>query len=201
MNASRDSRCVGHLAKRILDLFLAWLGLIVAMPLCCLLAILIRLTSPGPIIFRQQRAGKNGKAFTVYKFRTMVDSAPDGFVTANDVRVTRVGRILRMLSLDEIPQLWNVLKGDMSLVGPRPDRVFRAETYNDRIRQRLSVRPGIMGWAQLHDGRSMTWDERYDYDLEYLKTWSLSRDLRIMWWSVVRGKMLQKEGESRDVKD
>lgn len=201
MNVSRDSRSVSHLSKRILDVLLSGLGLVVATPFCCILVLFIRLESPGAAIFRQERAGRNGQTFPLYKFRTMVDRAPDGFVTANDVRVTRVGRILRMLSLDEIPQLWNVLKGDMSLVGPRPDRVFRAETYDDRIRQRLSVRPGIMGWAQLHDGRSMTWDERYEYDLEYVKDWSLSRDLRIMWWSVIRGKMLQREGKSRDVEN
>lgn len=185
-------------AKRIIDVLLAGMLLVVLAIPAAIAAIVIRLDSPGPAVFRQERAGKNGQTFTLYKLRTMVDRAPNGFVTANDARVTRIGRLLRMTSLDEIPQLWNVLKGDMSLVGPRPDRVFRAEAYDDRIRQRLSVRPGIMGWAQLHDGRSMTWDERYKYDLEYVKDWSLVRDLRIMWWSVMRGKMLQREGTSWD---
>ena len=186
--------------KRGIDLVLAAVGLVVAAPICLVLASTIRLESRGPALFRQDRAGKGERVFTLYKFRTMIDRAPDGFVSANDPRITRFGRVLRMISLDEIPQLWNVLKGEMSLVGPRPDRVFRAETYDDRVRARLSVRPGIMGWAQLHDGRSMTWEERYEYDLEYVKNWSLGLDFRIMWWSVVRGKMLQREGELRDGK-
>jgi len=185
-------------AKRFVDLALSVLGLAVLWPFCVVLWAVVSLSSPGPAIFRQERAGRHGQTFMLYKFRTMFDRAPDGFVTAEDFRITRIGRLLRMLSLDEIPQLWNVIKGDMSLVGPRPDRVFRAKTYDDRIRQRLSVRPGIMGWAQLHDGRSMTWNERYEYDLEYVANWSFAQDLRIIWWSVIRGNMMQREGISRD---
>lgn len=189
---------MSRIIKRGIDLTMSMLGLLVAGPACILTALAIRLESTGPVIFRQQRAGKDGRVFTLYKFRTMVDRAPDGFVVADDPRITRLGRVLRMTSLDEIPQLWNVIRGDMSLVGPRPDRVFRAETYDDRIRKRLSVRPGIMGWAQLHDGRSMTWQERYEYDLEYSKNWCLGLDLRIIWRSVTRGKMVQREGDPRN---
>lgn len=189
---------VGLAFKRGMDVTLSVLVLVVAAPVCVLIALVIRLGTPGPVIFHQERAGKGGKVFKLLKFRTMVDRAPDGFVTANDPRITRFGRILRMTSMDEIPQLWNVIKGNMSLVGPRPDRVFRAESYGDRTRKRLSVRPGIMGWAQLHNGRSMTWPERYEYDLEYVESWSLRGDLRIIWRSVIGGKMIQREGESRD---
>jgi len=194
-------RSVSQAIKRGVDILLASCGLLITVPVSVSLAAVIRWESPGPAIFRQPRAGKNGSPFVLYKFRTMVDKAPDGFVSQDDPRITRVGRFLRMTSLDEIPQLWNVIKGDMSLVGPRPDRVHRAETYTDRIRQRLEVRPGIMGWAQLHDGRSLTWEERYEYDLEYVSNWSLWWDLRIMWWSIVRGNMLQREGLRTDGKD
>ncbi len=187
--------------KRILDVLLALVGLLLSTPIGIIVWTIIHLESPGPAIFAQPRAGRYGRSFVLYKFRTMVDKAPDGFVTRSDPRITRVGRFLRMTSLDEIPQLWNVLKGDMSLVGPRPDRVHRAETYDARIRQRLDVRPGIMGWAQLHDGRSLSWEQRYEYDLDYVKNWSLGWDLRIMWWSVVRGNMVQREGVNADGKD
>jgi len=176
---------------------LSLIGLILLVVPFVLIALAVKLDSKGPIIFRQLRAGKGGKPFTLYKFRTMVVGAANGFVQDNDPRVTRLGRLLRVTSLDEIPQLWNVVRGDMSLVGPRPDRIFRAEHYDDRIKRRLSVLPGIMGWAQLHNGRSLSWKERYEFDLEYVDNWSLWVDMKIMVLSLLRGNMVQREGEKK----
>jgi len=183
--------------KRALDAVLSLIGLILLVVPFVLIALAVKLDSKGPIIFRQLRAGKGGKPFTLYKFRTMVVGAANGFVQDNDPRVTRLGRLLRVTSLDEIPQLWNVVRGDMSLVGPRPDRIFRAEHYDDRIKRRLSVLPGIMGWAQLHNGRSLSWKERYEFDLEYVDNWSLWVDMKIMVLSLLRGNMVQREGEKK----
>ena len=186
--------------KRFIDIVLSLIGLLMLSVPFVLISLVIKLSSKGPVIFRQPRAGKGGNPFTLYKFRTMVVGAADGFVQNNDPRVTRVGRLLRMVSLDEIPQLWNIIRGDMSLVGPRPDRVFRAEQYDERIRRRLSVLPGIMGWAQLHNGRSLSWEERYELDLEYVDNWSLWLDLKIIVFSLLRGNMVQREGEKKSGK-
>lgn len=189
---------IQRVIKRVFDIVISFIGMfLLAIPFA-IIALGIKLDSIGPIIFRQDRAGKRGIPFTLYKFRTMVGNAPDGFVKENDPRITWVGQFLRLLTLDEIPQLWNILKGDMSLVGPRPDRVFRAKEYSERIRQRLSIDPGIMGLAQLYDGRKLAWSQRYEYDLEYVDNWSLWFDVKIVVLSVVRGKMIQNEGETRD---
>lgn len=186
--------------KRFIDILLSLIGLVLLAVPSALIAMATQLDSKGPIIFRQLRAGKDGKPFTLYKFRTMVVDAQDGFVRHNDPRVTRLGRFLRMASLDEIPQLWNVLRGSMSLVGPRPDRVFRAKGYDRRVGQRLTVLPGIMGWAQLHNGRSLSWEKRYELDLKYVHNWSLWLDLEIMVLSILHGNMVQREGEERSGK-
>ena len=191
---------IQRVLKRLIDVLLSFVGLVLLAVPFAITALVIKLSSKGPVIFRQPRAGKGGKPFTLYKFRTMVVGAKDGFVQNNDPRVTRVGRLLRMVSLDEIPQLWNIIRGDMSLVGPRPDRVFRAEKYDERVRRRLSVLPGIMGWAQLHNGRSLSWEERYELDLEYVDNWSLWLDLKIMMFSLLRGNMVQREGEKKSGK-
>jgi len=181
--------------KRLIDILLSLIGLsLLAVPFA-IIYLAIKLDSKGPAVFRQLRAGKDGKPFTLYKFRTMKVGAQDGFVQEDDPRVTRIGRFLRMTSLDEIPQLWNILGGEMSLVGPRPDRVFRANEYNERIRGRLTVLPGIMGWAQLHNGRRLSWENRYEFDLGYVHNWSLWLDLKIMVLSLLRGNMVQREGE------
>jgi len=181
--------------KRLIDILLSLIGLVLLTVPFAIIALAIKLDSKGPAVFRQLRAGKDGKPFTLYKFRTMKVGAQDGFVQEDDPRVTRIGHFLRMTSLDEIPQLWNILRGEMSLVGPRPDRVFRADEYNARVRSRLTVLPGIMGWAQLHRGRSLSWEERYELDLEYVDNWSLWLDLKIMVLSLLRGNMVQREGE------
>jgi lipopolysaccharide/colanic/teichoic acid biosynthesis glycosyltransferase/GT2 family glycosyltransferase len=180
--------------KRILDIFGAIVGLILSIPFVAAAAVAIRLDSPGPIFFRQARAGEHGKPFEVLKLRTMVQGAElrveevldqnplDGpvFKIPNDPRVTRVGRWLRRWSLDELPQFWNVLKGEMSLVGPRPEETWVVAQYNDEQRQRLSVKPGLTGPMQVGGRGSLDMEQRLALDLEYIQNYSLGRDLKIL---------------------
>jgi len=173
-----------RLAKACLDYGGAWLGLMLLSPLIYLFALLIRLDSPGPIFFRQERIGKDGKPFVSYKFRSMVDNATAlglGLnVAVDDDRITRVGNFLRHTSLDEIPQLFNVLKGEMSLVGPRPTLRYQVERYDAVQRRRLLVKPGITGWAQINGRNAIPWEERIRLDVWYVDNWSLGLDLKIL---------------------
>lgn len=168
--------------KRITDLICAGAGLIVLTPLFLVIGLLIRLDSPGPVFFRQERAGRDGMPFSIFKFRTMhVAPRPSrGFQSADDPRITRVGRWLRRLSLDELPQLINVVRGEMSLVGPRPALLYQIERYDARQRRRLDVRPGITGWAQVNGRNSLTWEEKIEYDVWYVDHCSLWLDLLIL---------------------
>lgn len=168
--------------KRLLDLVVSSVGLVVTAPFWLLIIVLIRLDSPGRTIFTQDRLGKDGRPFTIYKFRTMVVGAPNGAVMAGetDPRVTRIGAFLRKTSLDELPQLLNILQGDMSLVGPRPDRTFRLPDYTDFEKRRLAVRPGVTGLAQVNGRNAIPWDLRYKYDVEYVTTYSIWLDLKIL---------------------
>ena len=169
--------------KRLVDLLLSAVGLVVLSPILALLAFAIRMDSEGPIIFKQQRVGKGGRLFEIYKFRTMRVDAPKyqhSPITANDQRITRVGRILRKTSLDELPQILNVIRGEMSLVGPRPEMPFIVETYGPRERQRLSVVPGITGLWQLSADRSLLIHENPQYDLYYIRNRGFFMDLAIL---------------------
>jgi lipopolysaccharide/colanic/teichoic acid biosynthesis glycosyltransferase len=154
-------------------------------PILLAVAAVVRLSSPGEVLFRQRRIGKGGRPFTILKFRTMVQDAPRSplgtYCYSDDPRVTAAGHVLRRTSLDELPQLWNVLRGDMSFVGPRPDLPHHVERYTPEQRRRLSVRPGITGWAQVNGRNVLPWSERIALDLEYLDGWTLGRDLRILW--------------------
>ena len=181
--------------KRSIDVVLSAAVLIVlAMPMA-LIAALIRLTSPGPVFYSQERMGLDGKAFTVFKFRSMYVDAEDrtGPVWArdNDPRTTPLGTWLRRLDLDELPQFWNVLRGDMSIVGPRPERPFFVEQFKHRIPQymlRHKVKAGITGWAQVNGWRGNTsLEKRIEYDLYYIENWSVRLDIKIMWLTVFRG--------------
>jgi Undecaprenyl-phosphate glucose phosphotransferase len=181
--------------KRALDAALSAAGLLVlAVPLA-IVALLVRWTSPGPVFYRQERMGLDGKAFTVYKFRSRRVDAEDvtGPVWAegDDPRATPLGRWLRRLDIDELPQLWNVLRGDMSLVGPRPERPFFVEQFKHRLPQymlRHKVKAGITGWAQVNGWRGNTsLEKRLEYDLYYIENWSVTLDLKIIWLTVVRG--------------
>lgn len=169
--------------KRIIDFLFSLIILLILLPLFLVVAILIKLDSKGPVIFKQSRLGKDGNVFKVWKFRTMIDNAEKmgtGLTTAqNDPRITRVGKILRKTSIDELPQLINVLKGDMSFIGPRPAPVHHLKQYNENERQRLKVLPGITGWAQVNGRNILTWPERIEKDIWYVNNISFLLDLKI----------------------
>ncbi|MEM4725258.1 MAG: sugar transferase [Candidatus Hadarchaeum sp.] len=174
-------------AKRWLDVVISFLALLLLSPLFILIALAVRLTSPGPALFRQQRLGKDGTPFTCLKFRTMYVGAPDirnpdgsTYSGKDDTRVTAVGRFLRKTTLDELPQLINVLKGDMSIVGPRPDIVEALELYTERDSKRLTVKPGMTGWAFIHGRNTLPLARRRELDLEYVQSWSLLLDIKIL---------------------
>ena len=178
---------INALVKRIFDLVFSVLLLLIASPLLLLLAALVKLSSSGPVLFRQERVGLDGKAFEMLKFRTMrSDAEKDGprFAADGDKRTTLLGGALRRTSLDELPQLWNVLVGDMSLVGPRPERPVFIESFRRRIPRyqlRHMVKSGMTGWAQIHGLRGNTSiQKRVEYDLYYIQHWSLLLDLRIL---------------------
>jgi sugar transferase (PEP-CTERM system associated) len=176
-------------AKRLLDVLAASVGLIVALPFMLLVALAVRLDSPGPVFFRQERVGRGGREFTLWKFRSMRTDAEAGgarWAVAGDPRVTRVGRFIRMTRLDELPQLWNVLVGDMSLVGPRPERRMFVEQLKEQCpwyEQRLVIRPGLTGWAQVKAPYASTFEESIEklkLDLYYVKNLSLFLDISIL---------------------
>jgi lipopolysaccharide/colanic/teichoic acid biosynthesis glycosyltransferase len=183
---------IDSLIKRMLDVILSLLGLIILSPFLLLIMVLIKLESKGPVVFRQQRLGRDAAPFAMYKFRTMQHKAPvvrntDGtyFVGANDPRLTRVGRFLREFSLDEVPQLFNVLKGEMSLVGPRPDQVADLELYDDLLRRKLDVKPGLTNLAMIHGRNFLSWRERATWDACYIDQRCLKLDLHILCKTVV----------------
>jgi Undecaprenyl-phosphate glucose phosphotransferase len=181
--------------KRALDIALSVVALVLLAVPFAIIAAIVKRTSPGPVFYRQERMGLDGKAFTVFKFRSMYDNAEEttGPVWArnDDHRATPVGRWLRHLDLDELPQFWNVLKGDMSIVGPRPERPFFVEQFKHRIPQymlRHKVKSGITGWAQVNGWRGNTsLEKRIEYDLYYIENWSVTLDIKIMWLTLVRG--------------
>jgi lipopolysaccharide/colanic/teichoic acid biosynthesis glycosyltransferase len=170
--------------KRGLDIVIASVGAILSAPLLALLALAIRVESRGHPIYRQTRTGKDGVSFSIYKLRTMVSGAEftgAGLaIAAGDDRITRTGAFLRRYSLDELPNLWNVLRGDMSIVGPRPTVPVQVEQYTARQRGRLAVKPGITGWAQINGRASLPWAERIELDLWYVEHSSLALDLKIL---------------------
>jgi lipopolysaccharide/colanic/teichoic acid biosynthesis glycosyltransferase len=170
--------------RRAVDVVVSALALVLSSPLLLAAMLAVRLESPGPMIYRQRRAGRGGKPFDVLKLRTMVDGAEHigaGLaVNANDSRITRVGAFLRRSSLDELPNLLNVLRGEMTLIGPRPTLPAQVDQYTERQRGRLAVKPGITGWAQVNGRASLPWSERIELDLYYVENRSLSLDLRIL---------------------
>jgi lipopolysaccharide/colanic/teichoic acid biosynthesis glycosyltransferase len=169
---------------RIVDVALAGIGLALASPFVLIAATAIKLDSRGPVIYRQRRVGKDGRQFEVYKLRTMrLGADPVGVgtpVLEDDPRVTRVGRLLRRLSLDEIPNLVNVLRGELAIVGPRPTLSAQVELYTPRQRRRLEVKPGITGWAQVNGRAGIPWEERIELDVWYVDHRSAALDLRIL---------------------
>ena len=170
--------------NRATDLAVAGTVLLASSPLLALAALAVKLEDGGPVLYRQTRVGKNGVDFELLKLRTMIVGAERqgaGYaVDAGDARITRVGAILRKLSLDEVPQLWNVLRGDMSVVGPRPTLRYQVEKYTPRQRRRLDVKPGITGWAQIHGRATLPWAERIELDVWYVEHRSPLLDVRIL---------------------
>jgi lipopolysaccharide/colanic/teichoic acid biosynthesis glycosyltransferase len=170
--------------SRILDVVLAAVLLVVTAPILAVAAVAIRLESGGPVFYRQLRVGMGGEPFQLWKLRTMVPGAESMgagiYVLEGDARITRVGRLLRRYSLDELPNLVNVLKGEMAIVGPRPTVQEQVDRYTDRQRRRLEVKPGITGWAQVNGRTSLPWPERIELDVWYVEHRSLRLDLRIL---------------------
>jgi lipopolysaccharide/colanic/teichoic acid biosynthesis glycosyltransferase len=170
--------------NRALDVAGASLGLVLASPFLAAAAIAIKLDGGGPVLYRQQRVGKDGREFELVKLRTMVVGAErqgaGWAVDHGDPRITRVGSVLRRVSLDELPQLWNVVRGEMSLIGPRPTLAYQVEQYTPHQRRRLDVRPGITGWAQVQGRASLPWEERIELDVWYVEHRSPSLDLKIL---------------------
>jgi lipopolysaccharide/colanic/teichoic acid biosynthesis glycosyltransferase len=170
--------------NRAADIALAGLGLAVASPILAVAALAAKLEDGGPVLFRQTRVGKDGKDFELLKLRSMVVDAERmgaGFaVDRGDARITRVGRLLRRTSIDELPQLWNVVRGEMSVIGPRPTLRYQVERYSERQRKRLAVRPGLTGWAQIHGRAELPWADRIELDVWYVENRSPAVDLKIL---------------------
>ncbi|HEV3033520.1 MAG TPA: sugar transferase [Solirubrobacteraceae bacterium] len=171
--------------RRTVDVVVSALAVALSSPILALAALAIRLETRGPAIYRQRRSGLHGAEFDVLKLRTMVDGAEHKgaglAVNENDARITRVGALLRRTSLDELPNLVNVLRGDMSLIGPRPTLPVQVAQYSERQRGRLALKPGITGWAQVNGRASLPWSERIELDLYYIEHRSLALDVRIVW--------------------
>lgn len=167
--------------KRTLDLSLAILALLLLAPLLLIIALLVRIFLGSPVLFRQTRPGLHGRPFTLLKFRTMLERRDEhGNYLSDEQRVTRFGRFLRASSLDELPELWNVVKGDMSLVGPRPLLIEYLPLYTERQARRHEVRPGITGWAQVNGRNDISWEQRLEHDVWYVDHRSLALDLKIL---------------------
>lgn len=183
------ARCI----KRMLDILLSGLALIVLSPVLLVVAVLVRVKLGSPVIFCQMRPGRNEKIFKMYKFRSMTDARDEkGELLPDDVRLTKFGKALRATSLDELPELWNIFKGDMSIVGPRPLLVQYLPLYNERQRHRHDVRPGLTGWAQVHGRNSISWEEKFNWDIKYVNEISFLNDCRIILQTV--SAVLRREG-------
>ncbi len=186
-----DVGCV----KRSLDVIVAFLVFSIGAPLFLLLSLVVFLSLGRPVFFKQRRPGYKGNPITVYKFRTMHEMEDDGLLGIGDAeRMTRLGRFLRSTSLDELPQLLNVLKGEMSLVGPRPLLMDYLPLYNERQMHRHDVLPGITGWAQVNGRNNLSWQEKFEFDIWYVENRSFWLDIKILWLTVV--KVFKREGVS-----
>jgi len=176
---------ISAVLRRAVDIAVSALGLALTAPVLALAALAIRVESPGPVVYRQRRSGLHGREFDMLKLRTMVAGAEHKgaglAINEGDARITRVGAFLRRTSLDELPNLLNVLRGEMSLIGPRPTLPVQVAQYTERQRGRLAVKPGITGWAQVNGRASLPWSERIELDLYYIEHRSLALDLRILW--------------------
>ena len=184
-----------NFVKRILDIILSLIALIIFSPLLIITAILVRFKLGSPILFRQARPGKNEKIFHILKFRTMTDEKDkDGNLLPDEIRLTKFGQFLRSTSIDELPELLNILKGDMAVVGPRPLLVQYLDRYNDEQRHRHDVKPGLTGLAQVNGRNRITWEQKFSYDLQYVKNVTFLGDCKIILQTVQ--KVFQRQGIS-----
>ena len=183
--------------KRLFDLVVTLLLLPFIFLLCFIITLFVKIKLGSPVIFAQPRTGLNGNIFNMIKFRTMTNKCDlDGNLLPDSIRLTKFGQLLRLTSLDELPGLWNVIKGNMSLVGPRPLLVEYLPLYNDRQMRRHEVLPGITGWAQVNGRNSISWDEKFDLDIWYVDNQSIWLDLKILWLTVK--KVIMRDGINQD---
>ncbi|WP_280524596.1 sugar transferase [Sutcliffiella horikoshii] len=179
--------------KRLIDFILSLIAIIVLSPLLLIFSILVRMNLGSPIVFRQKRPGLNENIFTMYKFRTMTDERDEnGELLPDSIRLTKFGKFLRSTSLDELPELFNILKGDMSIVGPRPLAVIYLPYYNEEERLRHTVRPGLTGLAQINGRNSVNWEERFKFDVKYVNNINIKTDIYIILKTVI--KVFKREG-------
>ena len=187
--------------KRPMDFTLSLLAIIVLSPVMLITALLVKIKLGSPVLFKQPRPGKDEKIFNMYKFRSMTDERDEnGNLLPDDVRLTKFGRLLRKTSLDELPELFNILKGDMSIIGPRPQLVRDMVFMSDTQRQRHSVRPGLSGLAQISGRNQITWEEKLGYDLEYIKKITFLEDVKIIFKTVIKA-FVKQEGISQEGMD
>jgi lipopolysaccharide/colanic/teichoic acid biosynthesis glycosyltransferase len=183
--------------KRVFDLVITFIGLLLLVPVIILVAALVRLKLGSAIFFKQARPGLNGDIFNMYKFRTMTNECDkNGVLLSDKDRLTKFGKFLRSTSLDELPGLWSVLKGDMSLVGPRPLLVEYLPLYSEKQSKRHEVKPGITGWAQVNGRNAISWDEKFDLDVWYVDNQSIWLDIKILWMTVK--KVIMRDGISQN---
>jgi len=197
---------IQFIVKEIFDKVVALIALIILSPLFLIVAVLIKIDSKGPVFFMQERAGKNGKIFKTFKFRTMIVGADEKtkgvYIDKENPYVTRMGKFLRRSGIDELPQVINVLKGDMSFVGPRPTLEYQIKKYNDFQKKRLLMKPGITGWALVNGRNMLTWPERIKLDVWYVEHWSFWLDIKILFktvWVVARGEGLYAGRETDEI--
>lgn len=183
----------GKVIKRLMDVIISGLSLIILSPVLLVLCVLVRVKLGSPVLFTQERPGKDEKIFKLYKFRSMTDARDEkGELLPDEVRLTKFGKLLRSTSLDELPELFNILKGDMSLIGPRPLLVRYLPYYTEEERHRHDVRPGLTGLAQVNGRNALGWEDRFSYDLQYVNNLSLGMDIKVLGMTV--GKVLKRSG-------
>jgi lipopolysaccharide/colanic/teichoic acid biosynthesis glycosyltransferase len=183
--------------KRFIDLILSLIAIILLFPVFLIVAVLVKAKLGSPVIFKQKRPGKNEKIFMMYKFRTMTDKRNEnGELLPDELRLTKFGKILRSTSLDELPELFNILKGDMSIVGPRPLLIQYLPLYNEQQRRRHEVRPGLSGLAQISGRNAITWEQKFELDIKYVDTVSFLSDWKIIFLTILR--VFKREGINSD---
>lgn len=186
-----------RVVKRVIDMLLSAIALLVLLPIFFILAVLVRVKLGNPVFFSQERPGRDEKVFRMYKFRSMTDRRDEhGELLPDEERLTHFGAMLRATSLDELPELWNIFKGDMSIVGPRPLLVKYLPRYNERQRRRHQVRPGLTGWAQVNGRNAISWEQKFEYDVEYVERESFWFDMKILLMTV--GTVLHRSGINQE---